>query len=260
MENKCDLKVLPENMHNIAYFSDFRIIHTESLTVNTLSDIARVVNLNLKRIKQFFDLYDVKFPVYVFESREIYHNFIFGKQGEPWMVGSSFNDSVAIIDPGKIEKDTGHNYEQMLQVLVHEITHLFTFWRGNNKKKRYMTEGIAAYIAGQFGDKRAETVKKSLTDIDYFAEEIFKGSYDSVRFGNELYGYPLSWTIIDYIIKTFGDDPLKEYFRSREYNPFKFIKVDFDEFIENWKQYLRDSFGECAGVDKINDTKNMKAK
>jgi hypothetical protein len=40
-------------------------------------------------------------------------------------------------------------------------------------------------------------------------------------------------------LQCYGEEILKKYFISEYSHPFGLLKIDFDVFINDWKQYLR---------------------
>jgi hypothetical protein len=100
-----------------------------------------------------------------------------------------------------------------------------------------MSEGIAAYLSGQH---RVESIKTGLCDANKKVCEIFEVN-TSEEFAN-CGGYIFSYTVIEYIIHVYGEAKLQEYFLSQDFAPFEILNVEPNQFIDGWKNFLRETY------------------
>jgi hypothetical protein len=239
MENQH--RTLPLNMNHITNSNYLTIIHSDLLKQETLDDIIKTVEDNYIRIKDFFNIsIIVPIVIYVFSTQKEMHQFIAGKDMQNWVVGFGNKAGIKIVDPNLADK-LGRTYNGIIQVVVHELTHVLNNLSAKVEWQiKVMREGIAAFMSNQH---YIPGIKKWLNNLDLAAETLFNqdNSDDFAQNG----GYQLSYTVIEYIIKKYGEEKLKEYFLSTEPAPFKILNIEPDDFINDWKNFLNETYGEA---------------
>ena len=96
----------------------------------------------------------------------------------------------------------------------------------------WLNEGIAVYESGQMNDN----MKKFITD------KVIKNDIPSLKSLNENFdlhkgSYPFSYTIVEYVIKTYGYEKLNLIIKKPD-NIENILGISSDEFEEVWKSYL----------------------
>ena len=135
---------------------------------------------------------------------------------------------------------TSHNYDQMLQVAVHEFTHS-VIW-GIEKESAipiWLNEGIAEYEARQMNEKREKSVRTMLTMESVPTLNDMK-MCNSTEFGN-MGGYELSYTIVEYIVSEYGYEKLNLLVR----NPADFesaFGVSQADFETGWLDFITENY------------------
>ncbi|MGE5674451.1 MAG: peptidase MA family metallohydrolase [Mycobacterium leprae] len=98
-------------------------------------------------------------------------------------------------------------------IVTHELTHLAALRMAGNKLPKWMNEGIAPYVAGQFTAKSAQGVAErahagqlyTITEMN----EAFRLPNDSGGKNRGL-AYAEGASLVDYMVKTYGRDSLRQ--------------------------------------------------
>jgi len=112
---------------------------------------------------------------------------------------------VSPMNPGRY-----HTYESLMQVIVHEFTHVAMYYvgakNGLSGMPRWLSEGYACYEAGQINDQIRKSVVSLLSAKEpptwYQLENATEAAFGQMN------GYGISTTIVEFLIATFGFDKL----------------------------------------------------
>ncbi len=145
--------------------------------------------------------------IYLLYSPEEYLFFSGYPKHEKWMRAfTGYNNTIYIFAPSVVEEYTIHTNEDFINVLIHEITHLFY---GYSSMKKGLTtlplwnEGIANYIAG----KKMTKVSFDLSTLKDFKED---------SSANYHVGYFLVKSIMDYF-KDEGNKRILRFLKEAKY-------------------------------------------
>lgn len=146
-----------------------------------------------------------KTRVEIYPDLVSYH-WAIGMPSQPdWSVGSGWKNKLVMVSP--LNPGPAHDYDSLMLTAVHEFVHVVTyelfpdeqtFWR----RPKYLSEGIAAYEAGQSINAFVTIPKDaangnlpSLADLEYIS-----GAGDYKGYNVYTYGY----AYIDFIKQNFG--------------------------------------------------------
>ena len=200
-QNNDLLNLAKESQHFEFYSTHDDIKVLDSLAITLENNYARITNRLGIQIGK-------KVKVKVFPNIQAFHAAINLPDAPDWVVGGTWNTNeimmVSPLHPGSI-----HTYESLMQVIVHEFTHIAVYYARGGKTTglpRWLNEGYAQYEAGQVSDRIRKNIEMSVlsqappswTKLD---------SVSDMEFGN-MNGYGLSVTIVEFLVATYGIDKL----------------------------------------------------
>lgn len=200
-----------------------------------LKDLSNELENNYKRVTN--DLHtslDEKINVYIYSDLKSYHEIINQPDAPNWVVGNSNPpDTIYMVNPSKA--GSGYSYSDFMKVIVHEFTHIVTAKINPNISSipRWLTDGIAVYEAKQ--DDNVNQVISRAKSINKFPK--LKDLENPFTFGDDC-GYQYSYSIVDYIIKTYGYDKLIALIKSPA-DFEKILGITEDNFQKKWIFYVK---------------------
>lgn len=201
-----------------------------------LNDLANNLNDNYKRITN--DLHATipgRVNIYMYPDLITFHKEINQPNAPNWVVGTACqNNSIKMVSP--LNSGGTHSYNEMVQVIVHEFTHIVISSINSNVNviPIWLNEGTAEFEAKQMTEGYKKTLKNKL--LQNYYPTLSDLEKDTYTFGNDG-GYQYSYTIVDYIVKNYGYDKLRDLIKS----PFDFLGVlgiSEGEFQKSWTNYL----------------------
>ena len=214
-------------------------VETENFTLiayeeNTeyLEDVKLILEEKIDKIKLDFKLDEVqKVNITFYPTMEEYH-IAYGKPDAPdWVVGNAVGSTEVKMVSLNGDSES-HDYESLLKVVVHELTHCYSaqinpsIW-----KSRWISEGIAKYEAEQMPNPERlkekidiESIPK-LRNINRTDEENLELVY--------IYGYDL----IEFVVNTWGIDTIPELIKNNG-NISEVIGITQTEFDNQFKEYF----------------------
>ncbi len=210
--------------HFIFYYND-------SLEEKTFNDFYNYLNDNYKKVCKFFDVKDdFCVRVSIYPTINSFHMSLFDQEYARWCQGCNEHIMINITDP----KDTApeHTYSNTIRTLLHEFVHYITFFDSNNPRPSWLAEGIAMYLGNPIPKEEITLYIKNHKFLD---EIIFGDDYS--KFQNNG-GYSVSQTIIEYILKNYSLDLLKNILKTPEEDPFKILNIEKEVFIKDWREFL----------------------
>jgi len=217
------------------------IIYYDKADESCIEDVAKILNDNIERITGNYntDITGTSYKVYIYPDLTTFHEAIGRPDAADWLVGiSPDRETVKMVSPNNA--GTSHNYDQMLQVAVHEFTHS-VIW-GIEKESAipiWLNEGIAEYEARQMNEKRKKSVRTMLT-MESVPTLYEMKMCNSTEFGN-MGGYELSYTIVEYIVSEYGYEKLNLLVR----NPADFesaFGVSQADFETGWLDFITENY------------------
>ena len=231
-QNNDALNLAKESQHFDYYSTNGDIKVLDSLAITLENNYSRITNHLGIQI-------DKKIKVKVFPNIQAFHAAINLPDAPDWVVGGTWNTNeivmVSPLHPGSV-----HTYESLMQVIVHEFTHIAVYYargyKGVTGLPRWLNEGYAQYEAGQVSEHIRKIVASSViaktpptwTQLDTVSD---------MEFGN-MNGYGLSVTSVEFLIDTYGIDKLVLLIKEPE--NFEIIYGLSGYTLEQqWIQYLK---------------------
>lgn len=195
------------------------------------TDYERLNKEILKIYESLIDFFETKpFPVKVniYDNKSDFNKRIGRTESPDWLVAnaSSKNNEINILSPLLMEKESNHNRNEFLQIIKHELTHLFVndLAKGNIIPV-WLNEGIASYVAQQ------NQLKKKQIDIEKdFCKNLSTSEDWNKRVNNSAYEIASLFTL--FLIKKYSFKKIKELISSLEKEFFyeNFKKIFFEVY------------------------------
>jgi hypothetical protein len=231
-QNNDSLNLAKESQHFDYYSANGDIKVLDSLAITLENNYSRITNHLGIQI-------DKKIKVKVFPNIQAFHAAINLPDAPDWVVGGTLNtDEIMMVSP--LHPGSIHTYESLMQVIVHEFTHIAVYYacgdKGVTGLPRWLNEGYAQYEAGQVNEHIRKIVELSViaktpptwTQLD---------TVSVMEFGN-MNGYGLSVTIVEFLVVTYGIDKLVLLIKEPE--NFEIIYGLSEYTLEKqWIQYLK---------------------
>jgi len=230
-QNTDILHLAKESQHFNFYstHADIKVLDSLSITLeNNYSRITTHLGIGI----------DKRISVKVFPNLKTFHVAINYPDAPDWVVGSCNGDELMMVSP--LNPGSIHNYESLMQVIVHEFVHIAVSNARGDKGwttlPRWLSEGYAQYEAGQVNDRIRKNVETSViantpptwSQLD---------TLSVMEFGN-MNGYGLSVTIVEFLVVTYGIDKLV--LLIKEPDNFEIIYgLPKNTLEKQWIQYLK---------------------
>ncbi|WP_432666578.1 hypothetical protein R9X47_09555 [Wukongibacter baidiensis] len=213
--------IMEEKEHFIYYFT---LQDKDSIT-----EIDKTLENNYKKVVN--DLKPDNLPkikIRIYPGLKTFHKGMGWSNYPDWAVGTAYGvDEVRIVSPNN--PGPAHSYDAILQVAVHEFTHVVT----NNissfaYKNTWLWESIALYEANQF--KNPKEIKDLKTDKYQKFTEI----RDSIQ-RPEI--YEIGYTIIEYIKYEWNMETVRNLIKNNG-NVEKVVGITPNELEKGWYEYI----------------------
>jgi len=230
-QNSDSLNLTKESQHFDYYSTPADIKVLDSLAKTLENNYSRITNhLGIQIIK--------KINVKVFPNIQAFHAAINLPDAPDWVVGVWNADGLLMVSP--LNPGSVHSYESLMQVSVHEFTHMAVYYARGNKGftglPRWLGEGYAQYEAGQLNDRIRKFVESGLIGKAP-PTWIQLDSVSDMEFGN-MNGYALSVTIVEFLVVTYGFDKLVLLIKEPE-NIEIIYGLSKNALEKQWIQYLK---------------------
>ncbi len=174
-----------------------------------------------------------KIKVNIYPSIEEFHSNAGISNPEDWMVGVAKEDEILMVsplNPGKV-----HNYEGLMQVVVHEFTHILV-GKINSSTDTYLNEGIAVVESKQIDKNMKRWLKKA-------SKEDKLPRIEEMR--NNLFGlkqpYCFAGGFMDFLVNEYGYDKVVEII-GKNVKLEETTGLDKEELWVEWKQYIDENY------------------
>lgn len=218
---------------NLKNDNDFRIKKTKHFKIyymnedkSCIKDVEKTLESNYERIindlkSENIDVINVK----IYPSKKELQKSITMFQVPDFTVGISLTeDEIRIASP--LNADSTHNYEQMLDVLVHEFTHCVTkYVSNNNPLPQWLSEGMALYESKQFRNPK---------DFGIYTFEEIKDNKNNLIYGT---GY----VMIEYIIDKWGMEGIRQLIKKNG-DIKSTLGISEEEFEKGWHEFIREKY------------------
>lgn len=186
-----DLKQQRETEHFVFYCMD--------QDVKALDDLAEVLEGCYERTTT--DLGKTpsgKVKVNIYPDIQSFHNAMGRPNAPDWSVGEAKNGALHMTSP--LNPGPSHDYDDMLQIAVHEFVHIIINLFGNVPS--YLHEGVACYEARQYSYQELSEFVTNLMNKGQFL-----GLSDVEKFTSSSPGmYEYSYLFVDFIARIYGFD------------------------------------------------------
>ncbi len=212
--------------------------YSEKQDIKVLEDLSNVLESNyLQLIKNMQTSFNSKIDVFIYPNIKSFHNAINQPDAPDWVVGAASKNELKMVTP--LNPGSEHSYESLMKAIVHELTHTIVL---NFRKQglvglpNWLNEGYAYYEAKQLNEAQRELVHAQLLNKSIPSwNELEKAN--NFQFG-DMNGYPISATIIEFLVKSHGLVKLKQFIIEPE-NVEKIYKVTKEELEDLWLEDLK---------------------
>lgn len=162
-----------------------------------------------------------KINIYIYKNLDALHLANgFPESGE-WATGSAWGKTlITTVSPTKVD------YNGSVDVLVHEFTHCVNSWKTKVILPAWLNEGVATYYGRQISTK--DWIK---SDVQQFG----KPKIDKL-FTDSRNGYPYSYIVGYFIIKTKGEAAMAKFVENMNYADIGYSNLD--ELQAGWEVFL----------------------
>ncbi|MDD2805917.1 MAG: peptidase MA family metallohydrolase [Elusimicrobiales bacterium] len=204
-----------------------------------LKDVFSVLEKAYGRVTKAFRLRPAgRLNVEIYPDIRTYHKRTFGENSQEWMVGNFDPDETVLRITSPNHPGTYHKYKDIMRVAVHEFVHSVTLsYRGGSRAGLpvWLDEGVAIYYQGPMDDGAAKRVKEAVAagKVPTLAEL----DDNFMKYG----GYAFSGTIVEFIVKNYGETKLMEFIKEPAAGE-RIFSVSEKEFGDAWRKYLNGNY------------------
>ena len=230
-QNNDSLTLTKESQHFAFYSTKGDIGVLDSLTVILENNYARITNRLGIQIGK-------KINVKVFPDIKSFHVAIKYPDAPDWVVGGCIGVELLMVSP--LNPGSVHNYESLMQVIVHEFVHIALYNSIGDKVvtslPKWLNEGYAQYEAGQINEHIRKSVESSLREkVPPTWTQLNTAS--AMEFGH-MNGYGLSVTIVEFLVTIYGIDKLVLLIKEPE-NIETIYSLPEKTLEKQWIQYIK---------------------
>lgn len=170
-------------------------------------------------------------------------NKICKRETKDWEVGHTFLEKninkIAIFSPNVFDKISDHLSSDFPYVLSHEIAHVFIRENLGFYYPKWLNEGLAGYVAGQYKIRPVKTI------------DDFNWLHDSENW-NKINNYPQAFSFTKYLFDIFGKEKMLKFLSSlyktigKHHFPNDFIHyfdeyfgIEFEKIVSDWKNQFQ---------------------
>jgi hypothetical protein len=223
---------------NLEFTSENFNFYSEKEDMKVLDSLSKALESNYLSItKDMQTSFNSKIDVFIYPNVKAFHRAINLPDAPDWVVGAASKNELKMVSP--LNPGNQHTYESLMKAIVHELAHTVVL---NFRKQglvglpNWLNEGYAYYEGKQLDESQREIVHAQLLNNTLPSwNEIEKA--DSYQFG-DLNGYPISATIIEFLVKSYGLDKLKQFIIKPE-NVKEIYKLSKDDLEVLWLKDLK---------------------
>lgn len=223
-----NLELTSENFNLYSKKQDSKIL--ESLSNELESNYLRLT-------KDMQTSFNSKIDVFIYPDIKSFHNAINVPDAPDWVVGAASKNELKMVSP--LNPGSEHTYESLMKAVVHELTHTVVLnfrIKGLTSLPNWLNEGYAYYEAKQLDESQRNIVHAQVLNNTLPTwNELEKAN--SYQFG-DMNGYPVSATIIEFLVKSYGIDKLKQFIIEPE-NVKKIYNLSKEDLEVLWFKNLK---------------------
>lgn len=197
-----------------------------------LNDLNKSLQENYKRISNDLNVsIKDKVDIEIYPDIQSYHNAIGVPMAPAWNVGTGWKGRIKMVSP--LNPGKYHTYDTLMQVVVHEFTHVMISEINSNLKNipLWLNEGTAAFEAKQMNNNIQNTLRIKIQNNEI--PSLFAMNTENLSDG----GYAFSYTAVEYVVKNYGYNALIKLIKSPS-DLQKILGCSNEEFEKRWKNYL----------------------
>ena len=162
-----------------------------------------------------------KINIYIYKSLDALHLANGFPESGDWATGSAWGKTlITTVSPTKVE------YNGSVDVLVHEFTHCVNAWKSKVELPAWLNEGVATYYGRQISTK--DWIKQ---DVQQFGKPKIEKLFTDSR-----NGYPYSYIVGYFIIKTKGEAVMAKFVENMNYADIGYANLDAMQ--TEWETFL----------------------
>ena len=196
---------------NLQFASENFNFYSKQEDTKVLDSLSKALESNYLRLtKDMNTSFTSKIDVFIYPDLKKFHSALNLNDAPDWVVGAASKNELKMVSP--LNPGSEHTYESLMKAIVHELTHTVVL---NFRKQglvglpNWLNEGYAYYEAKQLSESQRELVHTQLINktIPSWTELEKANNY---QFG-DINGYPISATIIEFLVKSYGLNKLKQF-------------------------------------------------
>jgi hypothetical protein len=225
-------KAIAEDKFKLQVESQHFKYYSFNKDVKCLNDLEKSLEDNYKRISNDLNVsLKDKVEIEIYSDIQSFHNAIGAPNAPMWDVGTGWGNKIKMVsqlNPGEY-----HTYDTLMQVVVHEFTHVMVSNINQNLKgiPLWLNEGTAAYEAKQMNSNMKGALKGKILKNDI--PTLYAMNSNNLSDG----GYAFSYTAVEYIVKNYGYNSLIGLIKSPS-NLREILGTTSEGFEKSWRTYL----------------------
>lgn len=223
---------------NLEFESKHFNFYSKKADASVLENLSKSLENNyLKITENMKTSFESKIDVFIYPNIKSFHSALNLPDAPDWVVGAASKNELKMVSP--LNPGSEHTYESLMKAVVHELTHTVVLnfrKKGLTSLPNWLNEGYAYYEAKQLDESQRKIVHAQVHNNALPTwNELEKAN--SYQFG-DLNGYPVSATIIEFLVKSYGIDKLKQFIIEPENveNIYKMSKKDLENL---WLKHLK---------------------
>lgn len=196
---------------DLKFKSEHFNFYSKKNDIQVLESLSTILENNYLRItKDMQTHFKSKVDVFIYPDLKSFHNAINYPEAPDWVVGAASKSELKMVSP--LNPGSAHSYESLMKAIVHELAHTVVL---NYRKQglagipNWLNEGYAYYTADQLTEDERKVISSNLLKNKTPTwDELERAS--NFEFG-DMGGYRISATIIEFLIKSYGLDKLKQF-------------------------------------------------
>ncbi len=205
---------------------------------SVLEDVSKSLESNYSRITENMQtLFESKIDVFIYPNITSFHTAIYAPNAPDWVVGAANKNELKMVSP--LHPGSAHTYESLMKAIVHEFVHtvMLNFTKqGLTGLPNWLNEGYAYYEAKQLTKSQRKIIRANVLNNTIPSwKELEKAN--SYQFG-DMNGYPMSATIIEFLVDSYGLEKLKQYIITPE-NVREIYNLSKEDLEVLWLEHLK---------------------
>lgn len=200
-----------------------------------LEDVFSVLEKAYGRVARVFKLRPAgRLNVEIYPDIKTYHKRTFGEYSQDWAIANFDPDENVVRIASPDHPGSYHTYKSVLRASVHEFVHSVTFaYRGGSRAGLpvWLDEGVAIYYAGPVDDGAAKRIKEAVAADK--VPTLSELDENFMKYG----GYAFSRTIVEFIVKKYGEEKLMEFVKEPAAGE-RIFSTSEKELGDAWLKYL----------------------